>query len=161
MILLLLQQNSCKKSAISDHNNYNTLEKTSIRTTSKKYGKSALIANEGANVNTWPDFTMVGIYLFNLIFLKKYDKMKKLYRSKLNYMKFADIWSYLFVDMNVKKNRLPLITYIGTKFNDLHIFYAKIWYKLKNRMTVQISLKLSHFGDFLFQVLVFMFEVHF
>ncbi len=41
----------------------------------QKSGKSALIINEGATVNTWANFTMVlkGTYLFNLIFLEKYD----------------------------------------------------------------------------------------
>ncbi len=41
----------------------------------QKSCKSALVTNEGAIVNTWADFTMVlkGTYLFNLIFLEKYD----------------------------------------------------------------------------------------
>ncbi len=41
----------------------------------RKSGKSALATNESATVNTWSDFTMVlkGTYLFNPIFLQKYD----------------------------------------------------------------------------------------
>ncbi len=43
-------------------------------------GKSALVINEGAAVNISASFTIFikGTYLFNPIFLEKYDKMKKL-----------------------------------------------------------------------------------
>ncbi len=41
----------------------------------RKSGKSALNTNESATVNTWAGSTMIlkGTYLFNLIFLGKYD----------------------------------------------------------------------------------------
>ncbi len=61
----------------------------------RKSGKSDLVTNEGATVNTWTSFTMVlkGTYLLKLIFLEKCDLKGKNCRdqNQSTYMKFAEI----------------------------------------------------------------------